>query len=365
MIFNKKKILFVIHIPPPIHGAAIVGQFITKSNVINNFFNCRYISLSTSKSIDEIGKGLLNKIIRYFKILWNCLVQFIKFKPDLCYLTLNSKGIAFYKDIPIVILSKIFKVKIIYHFHNKGVMNNHNKFFDNFLYQFVFKNSNVILLAKELYLDISKYVHKNQVSYCANGVPDYIFDSLTKNFNNQVVQILFLSNLIESKGVYVLLEACKILRDKKINFYCTFIGNIGDVKEVDFNLKVKDLELTQYVKYVGKKYSEEKSNALKIADIFVLPSFNDCFPLVLLEAMQFFLPIISTNEGGIPNIVEDNQTGYIVPKNDIKAIAEKLEILIKSPRKREKMGIAGNDKYKKEFTMKIFENRLIEILNKI
>ena len=81
--------------------------------------------------------------------------------------------------------------------------------------------------------------------------------------------------------------------------------------------------------------------------------------------MQFSLPVVSTFEGGIRDIVDDGETGYLVPQKDVAALAEKLEILIKDSELRQQIGIAGRVKYEKEYTLNTFEIRFKEILNKI
>ena len=89
---------------------------------------------------------------------------------------------------------------------------------------------------------------------------------------------------------------------------------------------------------------------------------NECFPLVLLEAMMFSLPIISTSEGGIPDIVQNGETGFIVQKQNPEHLAEKILILINNPCKRKLMGVNGNEKFYKNYTLDIFEKRLTKIL---
>jgi glycosyltransferase involved in cell wall biosynthesis len=363
---KQKKILFILHMPPPVHGSSMVGKFINESLLLNHKFSTRYINLGTSKSIDEIGEKSLKKLFSYFKIIGSTLIQLFFFKPDIVYLAITAKGIAFYKDFLVVLLVKLFGVQLVLHFHNKGVSVNHSKTIDNSLYKLVFKNTKVILLSKYLYADIEKYVKINDVYYCPNGIPDIeIKKSLATKSNKTILNVLFLSNLIESKGVYVLLEACGILQKKQLNFQCTFVGGIGDVSESQFNKIIKELNIESLVVYAGKKYGFEKDSAFAKADIFVLPTFSECFPLVLLEAMQYSLPIVSTFEGGIPDIVEDGITGFLVSQKNAEALADKLEILINNPEMRRKMGTAGGAKYEREFTISTFENNLNNILNVI
>ncbi|WP_372948562.1 glycosyltransferase family 4 protein [Mariniphaga sp.] len=360
------KILFILHTPPPVHGSAIVGKAIKDSLSINEAFDCSYINLGTSRTVDEIGKNPFAKIGRYLRIVFQVLKQLIINKPNFCYLAITAKGLAFYKDSFIALIVKLFGIRVVYHFHNKGVSTRQHKAIDNFLYRRVFKNAHTILLSKYLYPDVEKYFTHEQVHYCSNGISD--LDARQKTIDkrqNEKIEILFLSNLIESKGVFVLLEACKILKQKGLAFHCIYVGGEGDLTTLQFQTKVKKLGLGEHVVYVGKKFGNEKAEIFSKADIFVHPTFEDCFPLVLLEAMQHRLPTISTFEGGIRGIVEDGKTGFLVPQKNAEALAEKLEILIQNPSLRQQMGVAGRKKYEEEFTLNKFEERLEGILKEI
>ena len=102
----------------------------------------------------------------------------------------------------------------------------------------------------------------------------------------------------------------------------------------------------------------------------VLPLFstfyhNECFSLVLLEAMEHGLPCISTTEGGIPGIIDDGKTGFLVPKHDVAVLADKIQLLLNDSVLRSNMGKAGREKLEKEFTLEVFEKRMTWILEHI
>ena len=358
------KILFVLHYPPPVHGSAIVGLQIKVSKIVNEAFDCRYVNLGTSINVEEIGRGKIVKLFRYFAIFWRIFRSVIFNRPDLCYFSITAKGTPFYKDALLVLLVKLFGIKVVYHFHNKGVSIMQNRYLDNILYRLVFKHSNVILLSKYLYDDIQKYIIKEHVYYCPNGIPAIEIMQSKKEEGN-VVEILFLSNLIESKGIFALLEICKLLQHRKLIFHCTIVGGIGDVDEHQLRSKLQEMDLINQVNYEGKKLGKEKEEVFANTDIFIHPTLNDCFPLVILEAMQYSLPVVSTIEGGIPDIVEDGVTGYLVPKKDVETMAEKLEMLINNLELRHRLGKAGRQKYEREFTLEIFEQRLKSTLQQI
>lgn len=363
----KGKILFILHIPPPVHGAAMVGQYIKESKLINENFECRYLNLGTSISVDEIGKGGFLKLKRYLILLWRTIFVLGGFKPDLVYLTLTAKGVGFYKDAVVAIIAKLFGKKIVYHFHNKGVSTRQKNWFDNVLYKIVFRNASVILLSKHLYYDIKKYVKIEKVHYCHNGIPGEAHFKEDVEADKMAPQLLFLSNLIISKGILVVLKACKILKNNNTSFTCLFIGGEGDMNAQEFNQEVRNLGLEKEVKYGGRKYGKDKAKVYKSSDIFLLPTFyeNECFPLVLLEAMDFGLPVISTKEAGIPDILEDGITGFLIPKQNEITLAEKLEFLLKNEKLRETMGENGRKRFVANFTIEAFEKRFTNVMEEI
>jgi len=364
---KRKKILFLLHLPPPVHGSSMVGQWIRESILINSRFVTSYINLLASKKVSESGKVTVGKLLGMFVICFQLIIQLLKKRPHICYLALTTTGAAFYRDALLVAILKVFGVKRSFHLHNKGVAMAAKSTLNDFLYRFVFKKAKVILLSPHLYTDIQKYVLEKEVFYCPNGIPELAIKELKRPHKNDVVNVLFLSNLIESKGVFVLLEALSILESKHFNFTCSFIGGEADITAESFNAKTKELGLSTKVTYLGRKYGDEKNEYFSNADIFVLPTHysNECFPLVLLEAMQFSLPIVSTFEGGIPDVVQDAVTGFLLKQQDIEGLTEKVATLIKDADLRMAMGKEGRKRFEKHFTLATFENRLYQILKEV
>ena len=115
---------------------------------------------------------------------------------------------------------------------------------------------------------------------------------------------------------------------------------------------------------MGGVYGEQKDKYFSHADAFVHPTMNDCFPLVILEAMQHSLPIISTLEGGIPNIVDD-KVGFLVERGNSQALADKMQYLLQNIEIGKEIGNHGRLKYEREYTLPVFEKRLVGILSEV
>lgn len=359
------RILFILHYPPPIHGSAVIGRFVKDSKTININFDCRFINLGTSTSVEDIGRTSIGKYFRYLSLIWQVKKHLLLFRPNLCYITPTAAGPGFLKDAVIIILIKLFGIRTIYHFHNKGVSARQGHSFDNLLYRIVFRKSYSILLSKYLYSDIKKYLPEERVFYCPNGIPPLIgnYEKRTKTNCEKLSQLLFLSHLIESKGLLVLIDALGLLRDKGCNFYCNIAGGDAELTQVEIERIIRDKQLSDRISVLGLRHGDNKIKLLNNTDIFVHPTYNDCLPLVILEAMQFSLPVVSTFEGAIPDVVEDGVTGFLVPQKDPQALADKIEVLLKDPDLRQKMGSAGRTRYEAQFTLERFEHRLFDILN--
>ena len=363
---TKPTVLFILHLPPPVHGAAMMGKYIHDSKVVNSAFDCHYINLATAKDLADIGKLGVRKFVQFFSLLKRIRLAVKELKPRLVYVTPNACGGAFYKDFIVVEVLKRMGCKVVVHYHNKGVSTMQDRWFDNCLYKRFFESLKVILLSERLYPDIKKYVNDEDVYFCPNGIPDVGHRESMRN--NDIPHLLYLSNLQEEKGVIVLLDALKILKNKGLKFVFDIVG--GETFEINKARLYNEIErrgLKDVVVYHGKKYGKDKDAFFNGSDIFVFPTYyhNECFPVVLLEAMQHGLPCISTDEGGIADIIADGRTGLVVPKKAAEALASAIEKLICNRALRVEMGREGRRKYETLFTLGVFENRISSIIHSL
>lgn len=368
----RAKVLFIMHMPPPVHGAAMIGKYIHDSKIVNDSFDCRFENMMLAKNLEDIGKGGFKKIFNLLSQLKRFKKAIKGFQPDLVYITPNAAGGAFYKDFVVVqYIKRCLKkyspnARIVVHYHNKGVAGRQDKFLDNILYKKFFKELKVVLLANVLYEDVKKYVSKEDVFICSNGIPESLQGEPIAERHNEIPKILFLSNLIVSKGVIILLDALKILKERSVCFTCDFVG--GETDELNakhFAEEVKNRGLEGCVFYAGRKYGSEKTPYFKNADVFAFPTFyhNEAFPLVNIEAMEFKLPIVSTNEGGIPDMVVNGKNGLICERNNAESLAAALETLLLNKNLRIQYGENGYKKFKSEYSLLSFEKRFVQILN--
>ena len=167
--------------------------------------------------------------------------------------------------------------------------------------------------------------------------------------------------------MFDLIDACEILKFRGCVFKCNFVGGWYDIKPSEFYEYINVKNLKDEIFFLGPKYGRLKDVVLNEADIFAFPTFyqGECFPLSIIEAMKMRLPVITTDEGAISDIVDDEATGFLVKKRDSLDLANRIQELISNPELRLKMGNAGREKFVGEFTLDKFETRLLNVLNSV
>jgi len=168
----------------------------------------------------------------------------------------------------------------------------------------------------------------------------------------------------KSKGWKILFESAKIICSYRNDVLFEFYGSESrsdSVKTINENFIGE-----KNIKYYGPAYGDKKFEILNTSDIFVFPPIEpEAFPLVILEAMAFGLPVVTTDQGGITEAIIDGKGGFIVEKNDPKDLAEKLEILINDKELRLKMSEFNRQRYLENFTLEKFEENWIRFFNTI
>ena len=363
---DNNKILFLVQLPPPVHGVSMMNEITVNSPEIIKLFDIQIVSLNYSKEIKGIGKFSFEKTLLFLRIYGNIIKQLTNFKPDMVYFTLTPTGNSFYRDVLIVILLKLSKAKIIYHLHGKGIYNKtKNSKILRIIYKWVFKNTHVIHLSEILKEDISMVNNKVKSYIIPNGIKRLNCVN-KKSGNDNPKRLLFLSNLAENKGLIMFLFACKFLKANNIPFDANIVGRETNlISEQDIKDKITELNLDKEVTYLGPKYDNEKEAILENSEIFVFPTYNDCFPLVLLEALKHGLPVISTNEGAISEIIDDGKNGYVVERKDQEQLNTKLKELILDEKKIQEFSKNSRVKFNKCYTTEIYEKNMLSVLKNI
>jgi glycosyltransferase involved in cell wall biosynthesis len=182
----------------------------------------------------------------------------------------------------------------------------------------------------------------------------------------QVFNVLCPANLLPVKGHKYLFDACGILRDKKIKMKCLVAGDGPLEKELKDYVRRRNLD--GYVEFLGRVTQEElfalyrsgRTAAVILPSILTGDGQKEGIPVSLMEAMAYGIPVISTNTGGIPELIGDG-SGIMVRGNDPSSIASAIENLISDRAYYESVGRRGKEKIKSNFNMKSITGELLKL----
>jgi glycosyltransferase involved in cell wall biosynthesis len=175
------------------------------------------------------------------------------------------------------------------------------------------------------------------------------------DFSSTPPLIIAVGRLIPKKGFGDLIQACALLVNRGTSYHCEIIGE-GSLED-ELRRQINELHLQSNVVLPGAKPQTELRRRLAAANVFVLPSIvdpdggMDNLPTVIMEAMATGLPVVSTNIGGIPEMVIENETGFLVQPGDSAAIADAIEKLISDCSLAKRLGHSGHERAQTLFSI--------------
>lgn len=267
----------------------------------------------------------------------------------------------FLRENYISILSKLFynKPKILWTYHVNVEMQAHIRFLNRIITRF---NEKVLAVSSFIKKELTKRgIHPKKIKVIYNGIniPNEPF--IKESGNHDVKRLAIIGRLSEEKGHEFLLHALSHLLEKyQVDDWVLDIVGEGHLESTLKELTEK-YKLNKKVNFLG--YRSDIMDYLKDVDIVVIPSKNESLSYTGLESAASGKPIICTNIGGLPEIVENNKSGYIVEYGDVDQLAKKLADLIQSDTTRVQFGKNGYELARKKFNSDEMIKQLIEIYN--
>jgi len=226
-----------------------------------------------------------------------------------------------------------------------------------------------IVLGDRLRPEFARWIPPERIAVVPNGVVlEEVSDVSRKLVGEVGFTVLFLGNLLKFKGVAVVIDAALRAIDLVPGLRVVFggrwtddpmYGESADSIRRECLEKVSRSGHSSSFEFLGEVDRHEVTRLLYGSDVLVLPSENEGLPMVIIEAMAAGLPVIaSRGVGTIPDVVIDGETGILVPPREPGAVAEAIVKLASDPELRRRMGQAGQLRYKHEYTVGIWTERL-------
>ncbi|GGG20956.1 hypothetical protein GCM10011344_22150 [Dokdonia pacifica] len=357
---KTKSILIIGPFPEPTTGVSLANKVVR--DILKEQPNYKVASINTSYSrFDEaIGKFSFHKLFfnlsfypKAYKILFNKTI----------YITPGQTFFGVIKYTAFIVLSTLLRKEIIIHVHGNHLGNEYKilkGFKKKLFYYLLSKTTKGIVLSKSLKGNMTPFIAAEKVKVLPNFAEDYLLKTTTeKSFEK--LQIIYLSNLMEEKGIFDLLDALALLEENKIPYEAKIAGAIDHTQKEEIEKRFSKL---QHTTYVGIVKGNDKNDLLNWGTVFVLPTYYkmEGQPISILEAMATGNVILTTAHAGIPDVVTDGIHGRFFEKKNPKELYKSLTYFDTNKKELSQISDANKQYFKEHFTRLQFKQRLLEII---
>jgi glycosyltransferase involved in cell wall biosynthesis len=362
-------VLIVGQTPPPYHGQALMIESLVNAKL--DRLRLFHVRLALSGSVQAVGRAQASKVLHLLAVAARGIQ--LRFRHGVRILYFSPAGpnlVPVLRDLLLLSLLRPFFPRRIYHFHAAGLsefLNSRPRWF-RYLARAIYGRPDGAIQTSALNPPDGAFFQARRVAVIGNGLEDTALPVSSPREPVERTRILFVGMLGETKGVMVLLEAARILARDRRDFT---VWLMGEFTSEAFGQAATDYctehRLGAVVSFLGPCSGDAKWEYFRRADILCFPSFyeSESFGNVAVEAMMFGLPVVATRWRGIPDVVDDGETGLLVPIRDPAALAGALERLLDDPDMRHTLGSNGRRKYVERYTIQRHLERMEEFIHSV
>lgn len=309
----------VMFIAPDSRSHGGIAKVIENYQRSEFWVKCRCDQFPTHRDWDSRYARVAHSLWRYLVFVWALMCS----RPSVVSVH-TAVSASYYRKLGYIILSRLFAVPVVLHIHPAS------------FYEFFSKGGRlrrlvvteglnlcekVVFLSQRSMDQFRPFFQDAWMSVMSNPVDVELYESRIRPPAKGNYRILFMGWIIKEKGVYDIVEVMPevIARFPQVQFL--FAGN----KEVDrLKKQIEERQLSRYAKVLGWVDGKEKLELFRTSRMFLLPSYSEGVPNVILEAMASGLPAITCPVGGIPSVFVEGENGYFVSPGDTKNLAARI-----------------------------------------
>lgn len=376
---SPPRVLFVMALPPPYHGANVANEAIWNSALRERYAR-ELVDLTDPRDLDNLGRLDVTNVWLALRATASLYSRLWRFEPDVVYLLVSQNVLAYIRDAFFIWSTKRFSnARVIVHLHG-GYFRTFYETSGRWTRWFI---DSTLPLADAGIVHTERLTHHlrpwlRNVYTVPNGAdpgaPPEWTSLLETRIASNFVTITYLSNLIPSKGLLTLIGAIGRLSGLSRRLRVCIAGiwgpdPDGSTSAVEFEMRVKkaihETDAPHRIELLGGVYAEAKKQLFRETDIFVLPTeLSEGQPMSIIEAMAFGCVVISTDRGAIADTVIDGRTGFIVPERDPGALAARIEQLMDDTL-RTTMARAARKRYDDEYRVEHFVERIGTVIERV
>ncbi len=332
----KNNILIIGPFSPPITGVSVANDLLYVELAKNSWWVDR-INTEFNNSISA-SHGTLN--LRKFEIIKSYFKGIKIFRSKIVYITIGQTFFGVVKYAPFIFLATFLKKKIVVHLHGNHLLNEYNelKGVKRHIFSAILKRTSYgIVLSKSLRKNFDPFLPQERIFELFNFFEKNISvseEEFLDKKNYKHINLLFLSNILEEKGINVFFEAIREINKRGILINVKIAGNKVANNNIDNYLK----ELT-FIEYCGVVKELKKKELLLWSNVFCLPTFYkmEGQPISIIEAMATGNLILTTKHAGITDICSE-ENAVFCKKNDVDDLVNQILFLSNNIKQIETIG---------------------------
>ena len=362
------KICAFAPVPPPLVGSSYAVQLLLESR-FREVFDVHHIDTSYSSSVADMGRPRPQKVLRLFGYLAR-LLRATRRGYDHVLLTPAFTRNPFLKDaIAILTVKWLTNAKLVLWSNSNDLTllyERSGKPLKALIRYVVSRADHVVTVGESLTHHFKPFLPATRISVIPNGIPDRA-RAIQRN-SRDIVRVLYLSNMLRTKGWELLLRAAGSLCADHPAVHFDFYGapssdsSLGDIES-----RFAMTGFPDRIRYHGPVDGDAKLAALEAADIFCLPTMypTEALPLAILEAFRDSLPVVSTPIGAIADAVVPAEGGFLTQPGNLTELELRLRELIEKSAMRERMGHFNRERYESMYEMRVVANEWVQLFEQL
>ncbi|HHI5408911.1 TPA: exopolysaccharide biosynthesis glycosyltransferase VpsI [Vibrio metoecus] len=329
------------------------------ATVVSTYAECGFLTANQVKLIvshSTLDEGMKwRMLLRFTLALVNLMYSFVIYRVGLVHIHMSSRG-SYRRKALIVRLVKALNGKVVLHLHGAEFRDFYrdecNELQQSHIKKTFLLADHVLVLSSQWLTWMHEVMGRTQgVSVLYNAVPSLTLDRRQV----QIGRIAFLGRLGARKGVGDLIQAFALVKQRCPNAELYLAGD-GEIET--YQTLARQLGLRDSVHCLGWIAGKDKLDLLTKTDIYCLPSYNEGFPMGVIEAMSAEIPVVASRAGGIPDAITDNEDGKLVDAGDVANLALALSDLIEQRTENQRLAAAGKRKFTDNFSLQSVIPRL-------
>jgi glycosyltransferase involved in cell wall biosynthesis len=358
---GKLRVVVVGQTPPPFGGQAIAIESFVKGTY--DQLDVVHVRMGFSSDMGEVGRFRVGKLFHLVGLVVRILWARATTKAEVLYYPPAGPDLVpVMRDIAVLLSTRWAFRRTVFHFHAGGLAEIYPRL--PRMVQAAFRRAyfapDLAITPSSVGTDDAPFVHAKCHAVVANGVPELPADVPPKSASpSSRPVVLFVGVLRESKGVLDVVRAVAAVKERGLACQLQLMGQFSSREfETQLSEEIRALGLEDDVTLLGVLTGIAKDEAFSSADIFCYPTRfeSETFGIVVVEAMRSALPVVVTAWRGVPSLVQDGKSGFVVPTHDVQALADQLALLIVDPDLRARMGSHGRQLFLERFTEETYRN---------